>query len=1508
MEEEAETYENVFPEGLGSKALGKSISISSNNNLINSNRYKHKGSLRSSGEQAISDAQGKLDAQPILKKIPFKARRKLRRLIAFTQTKEIIITQDRLVMLNLAKSGVKGQSTVIMDSGTMYHISRNKNDFCNITNERIRITGIAGGSFGYHGYLKQSALGMNIQAIYYKDLPVEALISLEKLKEQGWETELKMHENAIVNIHTGAKILMKKCPQTGLPIISVNFSEKPISGLVYSPTQEEEDLPRSSCNTSENVFLCPEVPQQTNPNPNPNPLSDLNTVKIDNNSTEATGLTRSQTPTPNPKESRKRKRAKLSPKEKQDIKKKIKVSKLLQHQRMNHMHEPDNKVRCLDCMESKGKRGGARKERPEEFKTRSPFLLFSADFFGQVKPQSIQGNNWVLAFICDECAFAHAECIRSKRDAPAALERFTKEIRRKTGVTTLGTGPVDIIVGGIHTDNEPVLTGQRWKETCDRLGITELHSIPYVPQGNGTIERFVGTLKNSLRTSMRGVDSRCWDWCVQNCIETWNMKNNKKCCQFNDGLICCPNEILTRISKNPFVEHQKDRRKHLRRFGCLAFFKPYRSPTELQEMRNKVLLPTRKRGIMLGFSPNNSAWLIGSVNEAGVFATYETRDVSFCEDILVSDVRALSIRWEPDLSSFLDPTKSLNVETSKSTTVGTGIDPVAGECADYDSQGRNVSRWEVPAEESKISLRKEDYGLLREGKPEGPTRLKENIRDNPTDLDILEAVDVSTPLLGEDPKSKIDVDRYKQLVEQKQDCIKKGIPLKTTLSSGQDPKGVRQPDDDEDPTSEVTFGPTAEIKRRGRPRGSKDLQKRTRKTKKQMRQEPKAGDTKIALAMHVRAEETRNFYSHLAMEDDEEIEEVHIFLAKDGPLSQPGDSVKCSWAFSKNNPERPKWIEAKEKEEVRLKAYNCWRQLSEEEEIQWRQGKIKAIPTALLLNRKRCGRYKGRLVVLGNRWEPTGDNSVYAGVVSQVGNRATLIHAAKKGMEVIPFDIGNAFIRASMENLKVVVTLPESFRDTKQEDNGRRMLLKALYGLPISPRLWAKTLGKDLKTLGWVECKNEPGVWRKHHPVTKEIHSYLTVYVDDCVLCSIDKKTVNEELKLIHDKHPLSVIKCDPTPTGGKTFDLTGADIDYNASKNTVKISMKTYIEKMLRKFDMLEAKPLATPSFEEKMLYDPKSKKCDFDFRSAVGALQWAATCGRPDISHATNTLARACANPCNTSMAKATRIVFRYLLGTLDYAIEYNPTIEKEFYAEFDKILVNETENEKWTKDAKKQKDKELYLFTDASFGVAYKSMKSVSGIAVYLHGCIIAWRSKVQTIMTNCTTQSEWVALSDGIEFSSTIYGLDLFLKGENEGSPHQGPIITDNRGAALIGRKGPENVEEIPRRSRHVCLKYAHVLDNHSRLFWCPTTNQKADGLTKSGNPEALRSLLNGTSTKEYLNEEVQTPELADELTGVGFASLMVIKGTLDFENLNCYTRQYSTHMEIGYDSRTILQQS
>ena len=132
----------------------------------------------------------------------------------------------------------------------------------------------------------------------------------------------------------------------------------------------------------------------------------------------------------------------------------------------------------------------------------------------------------------------------------------------------------------------------------------------------------------------------------------------------------------------------------------------------------------------------------------------------------------------------------------------------------------------------------------------------------------------------------------------------------------------------------------------------------------------------------------------------------------------------------------------------------------------------------------------------------------------------------------------------------------------------------------------------------------------------------------------------------------------------------------------------------------------------------------------------------------------------------------------------------------------------------------------------------MKSISGIVVYLHGCPIAWRSKVQTLLTTCTTQSEYVAMADAIEFASTIYGLRNFLLGTKEASEPDGPLWTDNRGAALIARKGDLNRDEIKQASRHIALRFASVLSHAERVFWTPTDKQKGDALTKSSNSKAI----------------------------------------------------------------------
>ena len=86
-------------------------------------------------------------------------------------------------------------------------------------------------------------------------------------------------------------------------------------------------------------------------------------------------------------------------------------------------------------------------------------------------------------------------------------------------------------------------------------------------------------------------------------------------------------------------------------------------------------------------------------------------------------------------------------------------------------------------------------------------------------------------------------------------------------------------------------------------------------------------------------------------DDDEEFDHVEVLLT-------------ASEVF--NSPEAAQWIEADTKERVTLEAMKCWRALDDEELKKNKE----IIPAAVIYTRKRCGRFKARLVALGNRQNP----------------------------------------------------------------------------------------------------------------------------------------------------------------------------------------------------------------------------------------------------------------------------------------------------------------------------------------------------------------------------------------------------------------------------------------------------------------------------------------------------------------------------------------------------------
>ncbi|CAD7938089.1 unnamed protein product, partial [Amoebophrya sp. A25] len=141
---------------------------------------------------------------------------------------------------------------------------------------------------------------------------------------------------------------------------------------------------------------------------------------------------------------------------------------------------------------------------------------------------------------------------------------------------------------------------------------------------------------------------------------------------------------------------------------------------------------------------------------------------------------------------------------------------------------------------------------------------------------------------------------------------------------------------------------------------------------------------------------------------------------------------------------------------------------------------------------------------------------------SHLGNRLALISGAERKWSMKAFDVGNAFTRASIQHHRVAFSIPEQFWDG-EEDDGRRLLLKALHGLPISPKLWGDQIAKDLRSLGWTEAAAEPGLWRKVD-ASGELIAILTIYVDGCVVIAKTDQLADELTSQVHKLHPVTMI------------------------------------------------------------------------------------------------------------------------------------------------------------------------------------------------------------------------------------------------------------------------------------------------------------------------------------------------------------------------------------------------
>ena len=1383
----------------------------------------------------------------------------------------------------LSNSTSKQSQGTIVDSGARANVSSVREDFAEIYEKRtVKVAGVGGKLQACWGKLRPNRLfpekSINREAVYCKQLPVLRLFSTAVLNENGWDVVLAGNgkQHYLSHPQRSEYIGLTKNPDgSGLPFIeNIQFcytnlredlsnvrsaymvkNESSADDDVCSTDAEIENDKWDSSDEEEEEF-CPEIDLTTS-----KPYKDAR-KKVSFGETEFKDRiegAESEIQIPNrPFPPRPRKsilKSLTSPSTSINQRKlPVKLSReqrFLIHCRRGHIGTEDEalKVGCRACLEGKGRKQTNKKARDLKHKADYAFSIFDADFFGPLE-QSYRKNRMVVVFVCQRCKLTIIKPIVGKHQVDKVVKEVVEYVREQCGHTEGDPRP---IFRGLRTDNEPAWDNTTLQSVAKQLGITRTWSTPWCPRQNGLCERRIQTVKGLLRSTMKGVDPKTWDFALEFIQEALNEHGTKT-------NTTPPLEVLRNYSTNPVVNRRENRLHHARRFGCLAFAKI--NPTSKKQKR----FP----GINLGFSSKHSCYQIGKLNRDDTLSVYSTRDVIFDESVLVGslkrlrDTTALTLR---QMSEDICGKASEELSMTDGVSSGTG--------ATLDDGKPNLGMADGTGDSFKV-----------DDPPESTPNpsLSEKGKDISIERSIKRARQISPDKVDKRLKLATSVDEESRMTDGNQASGTTGhYPTMRQL--------IKQ--------AAASFGPSAGTKLnnrgRGRPAGSKDRSPRKRRTyeemaaagespKKRKRRRRKSPDNIDAEEM---VDKLEAYYQALDAEENfwefepgEELTQTEIFLADipeqseigvwlnsvnsdTAPSAESTDAagpVSAKEAEDENGPQYPQWVAARNKELAKLLAHRCWKRIEPEDYHKVQSGRIKPVPSCLLCSKKRDGSFKVRCVILGNRIRSdpnTKPIETFAGVVCPASNRQCLVEAAHNRWSCIPADFISAYIQAELQQKPgedpIVMSLPKPWVSKGGGPRGALVvLLRAMYGLPSSARTWRLCLGKSLEELGFQESRSTPGVFRWLDEQGKVKH-VLTCYVDDVILLSETKELGEEMLRKVKSRHAISRIEPKRTETKNgalyETFDILGCDMTYCQEHGQVSFTMKSYTEKLLRDLGMSDAKPASTPWFDTALLTAP-SPRVEFNLRKVCGSLQWLCSTARPDLQVATQMIAQKTNAPAPKAIVSAVKSVLRYVRAAIDVGIHYDRNkTEKEFQETYKQFLEH-PENKNRASDGNFYN--RCQSFCDASYG-ANAEFKSTTGQAHYYRGCLVAWRSSKQTVTAASICECEWRAVHDSLRISHEANALSRFLNGENElDETNYGPIWTDNRSVTVSARKEAEI--DLNRKSRHVAIRMAKVRENGSRLLFTPTWSQRADGLTKLTNNRMVYEMLFGLQHVKEKQEE------------------------------------------------------
>ena len=464
-------------------------------------------------------------------------------------------------------------------------------------------------------------------------------------------------------------------------------------------------------------------------------------------------------------------------------------------------------------------------------------------------------------------------------------------------------------------------------------------------------------------------------------------------------------------------------------------------------------------------------------------------------------------------------------------------------------------------------------------------------------------------------------------------------------------------------------------------------------------------------------------------------------------------------------------------------------------------------------------KFKARLVAKGfSQVYLTDYRETFAPVSDYTTARLLLAIAAVKRYALVQLDIKNAFLYGDMDTI-VYMKQPDGYNDGTDRVC---KLVKSLYGLKQSPRMWYQRLSSALVKMGFTKSIHDEALFISDAPV------WCLIYVDDILMTSPVKGEIDKYVELLKKEFTLTIMTT--------VSQYLGMNLSHNLETGEITISCEKYLEKMVKKYDVkMTGRRVRTPLNPVSLSSEGEpDQMTQLEYQGRVGSLLFSSTCCRLDISFPVHFVAQGNLKR-SSSLVHSLHRIIRYVIQTKHLGLKYGGT----------------------------HADLTLRGYTDASFGANVKGedQRSSYGWLYTLGGCAVSWTTKRHATTSLSTAAAELMSAKETITQALHLRAL-LHDLGTPQVLPTEVSIDSQAAYQASIGENFSKRLKHV-----NVALQWVReqLRDNHVKLVLIKSIHQPAYFLIKAlpiapfENCRSLVGLKGVTKGKEVMSEDEDDKE-------------------------------------------------